>query len=445
MQDSNNFYERPHNISEYEEIMSAVPCGILVTEADDDFTLLYVNEGYYNLVGYTPEEHYNKFGKRGASTMHPDEAALVARAAKEQMAKAGAFSAEVRLAHKTQGYIWVSLSGRLRVTENGHKVYVVVIDISDYVVALERLEKEHYFNTLVTSLTDDAFFEYDIASRTVRYSKNFADRLGIGEVVNDYPRPLIEKGLIAEDSMHVFEHKTIEASDEVFEEEMHYNLPDGSDVWYGGHYCVISDSYGKPVRIVGKMNDITKHKEKIVELSIKAEQDQLTGLYNKVTTEYLINEILKMRRFNDDRHALMIIDIDNFKNINDKLGHQYGDNVLTELAEALKPMFRSDDVIGRIGGDEFFVFMKNYNSVNKLKDKAQEICRVFDKTYTQDDVSVCISASVGIALCPEHGTNFDILYKSADSALYAEKEKGKNGYVIYDGRTSSYYNSTRME
>lgn len=183
---------------------------------------------------------------------------------------------------------------------------------------------------------------------------------------------------------------------------------------------------------MGKLTDITQHKEEVTELLRKTEKDPLTGLYNKTTTEALIREVLKMRRFNDDMHALIILDADNFKQINDTLGHMHGDVVLKGLAEKLTSLFRSDDIVGRIGGDEFFVFVKNYSSSRVLERKAREICRLFHETHRLGEISVEASVSIGIALCPQDATSFEELYACADKALYATKARGKDSFCFFD-------------
>ncbi|MGL4594994.1 MAG: diguanylate cyclase, partial [Thermoguttaceae bacterium] len=216
------------------------------------------------------------------------------------------------------------------------------------------------------------------------------------------------------------------------------------------HWCNFSgislaDIKGRPKRSIVFVENIDEQVQKEQILANKAEKDQLTGLYNKSTTETLIKATLTDRKNVSGVHGLMIIDADNFKQVNDRLGHQWGDDVLVDVSQKLKPIFRADDIVGRVGGDEFFVFMKNYGDTKLLQSKAEEICEAFRNTYNEGDVSVSISASVGIATYPEHGTDFESLYKNADTALYITKEKGKNCYTLFDGVSSAHYKSDRAE
>ncbi len=160
-----------------------------------------------------------------------------------------------------------------------------------------------------------------------------------------------------------------------------------------------------------------------------AERDSLVNLYNKATAEKKIKEALEKSK----NGSFFIIDVDNFKDINDQKGHPYGDKVLLYLSKRLLNIFRTDDIVGRIGGDEFVVFMKNLATEEELERKGKELCDVV-KVPFQDEfgVSARVSISIGIATTPTAGDTFEELYRNADRALYVSKKKGKNTYSIYE-------------
>jgi diguanylate cyclase (GGDEF)-like protein len=140
----------------------------------------------------------------------------------------------------------------------------------------------------------------------------------------------------------------------------------------------------------------------------KAERDTLTKLYNKGTAQSLIQQHLEMHP--NSLSALMIVDIDNFKQINDRLGHLFGDAFLSEAAERIQRLFRSSDIIGRIGGDEFIVLMRDIGSKKLALHKAEEIIRAFGEIRTGGLEEIHVSCSVGIAFWPGDGQNFADLY-----------------------------------
>ncbi len=171
--------------------------------------------------------------------------------------------------------------------------------------------------------------------------------------------------------------------------------------------------------------------------------DGLTGLYNKKMTESQIKKQLSSRP-SLKNGALMIIDVDNFKSINDTFGHLYGDAVITQLGSGLRSIFQKSDILGRVGGDEFFVFLRNYNEKSVLEAKAKEVCAEFSKTFEQNSEIVKISASIGISTTDD-SFEFEEIYSFADIALYNTKAKGKNGFTFYTGEEQVKYKSQRTD
>ncbi len=167
-------------------------------------------------------------------------------------------------------------------------------------------------------------------------------------------------------------------------------------------------------------------------LKEKADRDQLTGLKNKVTTETEIKDYLTEHP--DTMAMLFVIDIDNFKKINDTMGHAFGDEVLRELGKNIGINFRVSDVIGRTGGDEFTIFLKNLKEDANCIREAQKLVYFFRHFQVGDYVKYSVTASIGAAVFPDHGTDFETLYKAADSAVYKAKKRGKNQLCFVDDR-----------
>ena len=129
-------------------------------------------------------------------------------------------------------------------------------------------------------------------------------------------------------------------------------------------------------------------------------------------------------------HALLMIDVDEFKQVNDTLGHNAGDEVLKNLTARISSILRRGDLLGRLGGDEFFVFLKNIPNDEVAAAKAQSICSM---NLRPSGANANVSVSIGIAMVPRDGSDFDTLYKKVDAALYREKKRGKNGYLFCQG------------
>lgn len=164
-------------------------------------------------------------------------------------------------------------------------------------------------------------------------------------------------------------------------------------------------------------------------LEDKADTDLLTDLNNKMATERKIREY--MEQYPDKQGVLFVLDVDNFKKINDTMGHAFGDEVLRNLAVRLQSMFRATDIVGRTGGDEFMVFLKDIRDITMIEREGKKIEQFFHQFEVGEYVKYSVTASVGAAVFPGDGNTFENLYKSADNALYVSKRRGKNQLTFY--------------
>ena len=201
--------------------------------------------------------------------------------------------------------------------------------------------------------------------------------------------------------------------------------------------AIYADS--KPVKIVGKISNIND----VVNLREDASRDRFTGLYNKTTTEALIAE----RLANGGTHAMIIIDVDNFKNVNDILGHAWGDSVIKDIATKIEAVLNCDDIAGRIGGDEFMAFISGDDVPERINNICTDLCNSIRYTYSDDSPgkAVSVSSSIGVALAPEYGRDFQELYSSADIAMYISKNGGKDRFTVYSGQERREYKGNRAE
>lgn len=176
-------------------------------------------------------------------------------------------------------------------------------------------------------------------------------------------------------------------------------------------------------------------------LDEQAHIDRLTGILNKISFEEYTKSCLE-HELPTVPHVLILVDLDNFKGVNDTLGHAYGDKVLANVGRILMETFSESDYLGRIGGDEFCVLMntpapKGRSYREFIEEKCQALCEQFHNNYTGDDGKYKVSASIGAACFPECGRDFAELYAMADKALYSSKERGKDTYTIAETEVKS--------
>ncbi|WP_231371663.1 diguanylate cyclase [Oxalobacter paraformigenes] len=197
------------------------------------------------------------------------------------------------------------------------------------------------------------------------------------------------------------------------------------------------------VRMVVYRKNIDAEKRREQGLLEETQKDPMTSLFNKRATEQLITECLENPLSMNSKHAFLILDIDHFKNINDNYGHAIGDEVITEFASELKSQFRNDDIVGRIGGDEFVVLLRDYDRLETIREKLDRLCTKFArKNYGKK--SFHISTSIGAALYPEQGASYPELYEKADQALYYSKTHGRGGFTIF-GKEASVVDASRVD
>ena len=206
-----------------------------------------------------------------------------------------------------------------------------------------------------------------------------------------------------------------------------------------------NDFISKPIIpdiAVSRINNVLASKRRLDSIleesesyKTKAELDMLTGLYNKITTEEQINQFLLDRP--NDLCALMIMDIDNFKAVNDIEGHQEGDHTLRIIANLISTQFRNSDIVGRIGGDEFVVFMTGLPSKDIARRKAEDIVRLM-KYKPNLTIPTNVSLSVGLTFSERELTDYPSLFKKADQALYKSKKEGKARLNEYGKEEEKY-------
>lgn len=172
-----------------------------------------------------------------------------------------------------------------------------------------------------------------------------------------------------------------------------------------------------------------RENQKKEELSAKADTDLLTDLNNKLATETKIKKYISDHP--GQQAMLFVLDIDNFKKINDTMGHAFGDQVLRELGQHLPAQFRATDIIGRTGGDEFTLFLKDIRDEEVAKKEARKVLYFFRNFQAGGYVKYSATASIGVAIYPRDGKDFESLYKSADNALYVAKKRGKNQLAFF--------------
>lgn len=219
---------------------------------------------------------------------------------------------------------------------------------------------------------------------------------------------------------------------------------DGRYGWVKLSVQMLPDPYSSNVRVSFLLRDIDAQKREEITIKDQLRTDGLTGALNRGAFVEAAEELFARAR-NGVQHALVMVDIDHFKKINDRFGHYYGDRVLVRVCDALRATLRTDDLVGRIGGDEFVILLKNILNHAALEGKINSLCEQLCQRVSSE---IVVSCSFGAALCPRDGLTFDELYGKADTAMYAAKEAGRNCARIYESgmvRPTTLFDGTDID
>lgn len=215
--------------------------------------------------------------------------------------------------------------------------------------------------------------------------------------------------------------------------EYQRSLPGDEVRWVEEDVRLLADPDSGHLMMFMQIKDVDSEKRRLDALSLAAETDSMTGFYNHDATLRRIRDFISGDGYHG-HHALFMIDIDNFKNVNDELGHSKGDETITKIATIIRVLFRNSDLLGRIGGDEFLVLMKNVTNASLAHKKAAELVDALQFLCASGSKSVYLTSSVGVCLYDTPGFTLEALYAGADAALYSAKNAGKNRYAISTDR-----------
>lgn len=409
-----------------------IPGALLMVEPNEDFTILEASDGYFDLVGYTREEVLELFNNDGRRTIHEDDFDIANESLLFQLENNPGHDFELvcRLANKEFGYKSVHFAGKMGVSQSGKEViYFTITDVSLYVETTLELEKEQEFNALIASFTENSYFDYHLKDDILRFSKDFSNKIGVPRAIRDFSNSEIKKSLDELGRTEGF-LKPYDNTTDMQEAEISFKTIEGKEYLYQYNYKYIFEE-DELTRVVGRLTDITEHKNAISKLEEKANRDALTGLYNKEVTQVIIDDFLKYNRTERKIHAFFMVELDNFQQINDKFGHLMADGVVKETAAKINKLFRKDDLIGRVGGEEFAIFVKDIKTIDDVYMRALQVCQSIQEVYCKDGIEIDVTASVGVAMYPKDGSDFTRLYANADKALYKSKNNGKNQFAMY--------------
>lgn len=290
-------------------------------------------------------------------------------------------------------------------------------------------EKNKDLDLLFDSFEGSAIYIYDFLDKQVTFSKGMEHLFGY--TPNEFIHSFTVKRLVhPSDSKRVQKSENDLLKGETVQVEFRIDHPVFDEKWIRHEAKPIKNSSGAIVKINGQYTDITKQKAFEKELKYMAFFDDLTDLPNRKMLDRHIEKALARSRRHEHNFTLMFVDLDDFKIVNDSLGHDAGDELLQEVVIRLNKCIREEDLIARIGGDEFIILFEE-TSKQEIEGIAERVIEKVSEPYQSAEEDVAISLSIGVSMYPDDGETKETLIKNADKAMYYAKNNGKCAYKLY--------------
>lgn len=398
---------------------------------DDKYNIFVSNKSFTSYLG---SEELRSF--KITDYIHPDDVESFKKFVEDKSFTGG--EEVFRLKKKNNGWHYnvVRIHTEKGMVENRRNIGVEIIDIDesvgDYETAMDSLSRVR----LLMSLTDEFAFIYDKATNMFKMFKyDRFNRIILYDMdIDQWKREMLSKSYVKYDEKAMLDTLVLNMKTyaDSFSIKMNCAIRTQSDIFEAVRFIgtVHNESSGNKI-IVGRVvsDESVGHASTAMEIMNELQYDSLTGVYNKKTiTEYAKKRIAEEK---EKRIVIAILDVDNFKSVNDTFGHLYGDKVLARVGGRLKEIVGEDGVIGRIGGDEFMIVFNGLDDDQVLRGMLRAIRTQIKWEFAEDFENLSITCSIGASIFPVNGRDYEDLFKKADCCLYIAKEKGRDRYVFF--------------
>ncbi|MBR4726055.1 MAG: diguanylate cyclase [Lachnospiraceae bacterium] len=423
--------EHEGNIAmEVRDLTNSIGAGVINFLVYGEGHITYASDGFYEIVGFSREEVKEVFD---------NSFYLMLESKYSEFFKMHDITKDFKLNEEMEiktgnGIKWILVSGNSVLRKKQFvTISAVIVDITENKKLTEKLALEQERYRLATELSNDVIMNYNIYEDTLNISENYRQYYGgATEVIGFSKNKEWEHGAVFKDDIEKVAEivRIIIMKGGNVDTQIRIRNSEGKYVWCRLICMPVQDKYGENKEYIGKLINIDNEKNDLLKAEKKAMTDPLTKAFNKEFTRIKIQDFIDNNP--DKKGMLLLVDIDKFKSINDNYGHLMGDNIIIEVVNQVTRAFRSNDIVGRIGGDEFVVFVCNVSNPEDQIKQAKKLHSVLRQPATFDGVTIEKSASIGIAIYPDHAATYEGLIECADKALYRVKGSGRDAFIIYD-------------
>ena len=388
--------------------------------------ILEYNQCYREMLGYQPDELQQfTYQQLTPEKWREEEARIVAM---QILPRGYSDVYEKEYIRKDGTTFPVELRTFLLRDEDGKPsgMWAIVRDVSERVSA----EKDLRLMASVFQNTDEATLITDADNNIVRVNRAFTLLTGYTEeeVTGKNPKLLSAGMTSSEEYRLMWEALRLSGS---WHGEVWDKRKDGTIYPKWLSITAVKDDQGKIQYHIATFTNISERKEAQQRIEHLAHHDSLTGLSNRFSFEARLEQVLVSAQRNQFELAVMFLDLDRFKNVNDSLGHHAGDALLVEVANRLKACVRESDIVARLGGDEFVIVLLEPGDKANVAEIAKKIVAAVQQPFVFDEHAIHSSTSIGICMFPENGAEVGTLMKKGDTAMYHAKSQGRNNYQFF--------------
>ncbi len=430
------------NKLQMEELLSSAPGGFVKLAMDDMLTVLFASENFFSMVKNVTDK-----SAKGPQLLRmvysADIIYVTQQLASQKTRKDNLISFHFRSLQQDGSFKWIMINGsRMQeIHSSGTKsvpVYsCMAMDVTDTMVQYKQLEQSIEYNRAITELSKDLYFEYEIASDTLSFSEIFREVFGKDSVITGFRKRLEKTKIIHPEELPavvgIFNSMMSGRKQVRFELRM---LPrDGKPCWYICYASIIFGENRNPHKVVGKLSLINTVENAPAEAEYQPTLDSLTNVCTKESAEIMIRDLLHKQK-SDSLSALLLIDLRNYKNINEVRKAINGENILSTIGQVLKREFRTSDIIGRIGLSEFIVFIKDLPTDHMVYEIANRLCKELEALYSYEHTKNGITVSIGITL-QKGEQDFQAMLANANAALVMAKKVPVSSFEVFSGAVTN--------
>lgn len=428
---------------QYIQLVQSSPGGVAKIAFDDMLTLIYATDKFFSMIMKVADRTSIQLPASLLRFVYSaDIISLTQQLAREKQRKDNMINFHFRVLQQDGSFRWVMVSGSKaeetyqRDKKEVQVYYCAAVDVTYLMVDYKKLEQTNEYHRIISDLSRELFFEYEIAADKLVFSEQFREIFGKENVMTGFRKRLEKTKIIHQEELpaviSIFNSMMNGRKQVRF--ELRLIGKDGVPTWYICYVSIILDDNRNPYKVVGKVAAMVIRSGREEPVSHNTQLDVVSNVCTRESAEIMIKEAVA-KQADNSINALLMIDIRNFKGINEVRSNIDGENVMTSVGRVLKNFFRTSDIIGRLSYSEFVVYVKDVASDKKVYEIADQLCKAIEEIHSYEHTKNSLVISIGITMHRNSG-DYKALLANATTALVMAKKVPASSFEVFSGSVS---------